>query len=260
MCDTLCDTLLAAGHGGVAVWVAADVSEACCSVLSHFFFLKKLEPHAGSEVSSVGVVEVVSVAAEGVSEALSGESDCFSTGYEVQIGVLQQDIVRGELYGVVHHALTALVAWEGGVFGVACIGPSLHPAEGGMRLMVDNAVDECREERLAGGGDSAVVGCMLERDIVPMIVGERLAQGVRLVADGCVVGEEAELVGGGVFQQKRMVLLQRAAAIVQVANHDGLLSGIAERHQLLLHRVPGKTIANTKQTDGVLCSQSLYLH
>lgn len=72
------------------------------------------------------------------------------------------------------------------------------------------------------------------------------------MADGCVVGEEAELVGGGVFQQKRMVLLQRAAAIVQVANHDGLRSGIAERLQLLLHRVPGKTIADTKQTDGVL--------
>ena len=126
--------------------------------------------------------------------------------------------------------------------------------------MVDNAVDECREERLVGGCDSAVVGCLLERDIVPMIVGERLAQGVGLVADGCVVGEEAELVGGGVFQQKRMVLLQRAAAIVQVANHDGLRSGIAERHQLLLHRVPRKTISYTKQTDSVLCSQCLCLH
>lgn len=72
------------------------------------------------------------------------------------------------------------------------------------------------------------------------------------MADGVFVGEEAELVGGGVFQQKRMVLLQRAAAIVQVANHDGLRSGIAERHQLLLHRIPRKTISYTKQTDSVL--------
>ena len=104
------------------------------------------------------------------------------------------------------------------------------------------------------------MGRLLERDIVPAVVCERLVQRIGLVADGGVVGEVAELVGSGVLLQEGMVLRQRAAAVVQVANHNGLLSRVAERHQLLLHRVPGKTISYTKQTDSVLCSQCLCLH
>lgn len=164
-----------------------------------------------------------------------------------------QDIARGELYGVVHHLLAALVAGEGGVLRIAGIRPGLHPAEGRVGLVAAHAVDEGGEEGLVGGGDTAVVGRLLERDVVPSVVCERLAQRVGLVADGGVVGEVAELVGGGVLLQEGMVLRQRAAAVVQVADHNGLPCRVAERYQLLLHRVPRKTVADTEQTDGVLC-------
>ena len=77
-----------------------------------------------------------------------------------------------------------------------------------------HAIYQRGEERLVGSSDAAVVRRLLQRDIIPMIACERLSQRISLEADSSVVGEVTKLVGSGVLLQERMVLRQRATAVV----------------------------------------------
>ena len=136
MGGSLCETALAVGHLGIAVGVTADI-------LSGEYFI----PYACCGISSVCVVEMISVAAERVPQTRRTTIlDCRSAIYHLDIHpfficyFLHKSCAR--LDGVPHDLLVGLIAWICRMFGVPAIRPSLHPTELCLWLVCPDGVNK----------------------------------------------------------------------------------------------------------------------
>lgn len=149
-----------------------------------------------------------------------------------------------------HELLIALIEDIGGMVSITAVGPSLHPTEPGVGLVVPNGIDEHGEPRFIRGLDTAVMACLLQRDKIIFAITKGLAQCYRILNNPRTrVRTHAMTVRSGVFEQKLGMLLKRTTAVIEVVNLDVNMPRIAKRHEFLFYRVPGKAISDTQNTD-----------
>lgn len=172
---------LPARHIRVLVPILADV-------LAGYSFI----PDARRRKASVGIIEMVAVAAEGITKTRRPAIlDCRSAIYHFHIyhfficSFLH--VARAGLDAVPHLGLVGMVAGIGGMLGVAAIRPGLHPTELCVRLVGTDGVDEHGQPGFVGRADAAVVASLLERDVVVLTVAKGLAEGDRILYDTILV-------------------------------------------------------------------------
>ena len=134
--------------------------------------------------------------------------------------------------------------------GIATIRPSLHPTESCVGLIESDGINEHGKPRFVRGLDAAVMACLLKRDKIILAITKGLAKRNRVLDNPRTrVRTHAMPVRGRVFEQKLDMLLKRTTAVVEVVDLDVNMLRIAKRHEFLFHRVPGKGVSDTQNTD-----------
>ena len=159
-------------------------------------------------------------------------------------------MICARTYAIPHDLLVGLIARIGRMLGIAAIRPGLHPAQLRPGLVGSDGVDEHGQPGFVGSAYPAVMTCLLERDKIVPAVEEGLTKRYRVFDDTRLgIGADAMGVRRRVLQHKLRMLLQRATAVVEVMHLHLHACRIAQRHQFLLHRVPGETIPDAENAD-----------
>lgn len=214
----LCYYTLPSGHLRMALRIGTDI-----------FLSDDLIPHTCRRIASVGIIQMIAVAAECVAERRRAtELDGLPAWYEQPFAVRRMPvhdlfhIARTRLYGIPHLGLGVMVTRIRRVFGVLAVRPCLHPTELCVRLVRPHGINEKREPRFVRAADTAIVAGLLEGyEIIPTF-SQRILQRDCLSNYPCLPMRDRRFVirthtmgiGGGVFDKELGVLLQRTTAIV----------------------------------------------
>ena len=221
MSGFFCYSCLTAGHLRILI-----------AVTPYIFPRQYLVPHACSRISAIDVIQVVAIAAEGVTEfRLPRQLDSGAAGNKerptptpsLKGGELLfhyvQDIVRTRNNTIPHLLLVIMVTRVGGMFGIAAVSPCLHPAYLRLGLISSDGIDEHRQPGLVGSTNARVMARLLKRNVIVFAIPERLAEGDSIFDNTRVgVSTNAMGIGSGVTHQKICVLRQGTTAIIEIVD------------------------------------------
>ena len=203
MSGFFCYSCLTAGHLGILIAVAP-----------YIFPRQYLVPHACSRVAAINVIQVIAVAAEGITEfRLARQLNGGAAGNKEKV------VRRASLNTIPHLLLVIMVTRISRMLGIAAVSPCLHPAYLRLGLISSDGIDEHRQPGLVGSTNAGVMARLLKRDVIVFAIPERLAEGDSIFDETRVgVRTNAMGIGSGVTHQKICVLRQGTTAIIEVVD------------------------------------------
>ena len=211
------------------------------------------EPGQGGGVIAVGILQMMAVGGEGVTQFRGAQILDSGAGRDNagQTGAGQHHVLHRGGDGLVHGHLVLVIIEEGLVLAVLLIGPGHMPINLGLRGLLLNQVQRGLQIAVILG-QAGTAADLLDGDHVPT----SLAKGGVGVGGGnlipIAVGVQIEIVGGLVALQVVVVHIQGTAADIQIAQGDVGVAGIGKNIvQVVVHSVHREAVADGQNLNGL---------
>ena len=212
-----------------------------------------LQPSAGCGVTPHLVVEVIAVAVHVVAQPggaciLDG---CTAGHHEAQLRMHRHGILYRLADAVVHHFLPIAVIGKAAMRTVVGVSPCLMVAVNGIGVSLQPLciLYEISQVRLEGCGESRLLAHLLNRDVLPGLVGNDVGKGSTWSVSASSVLDLAVLEGVVRLRHVYPVRLEALAAAVGIADNHLHACLLCQFPKVLLHGILREAVADSQHTD-----------
>ena len=231
------------------------------SVAYHLAAGKKFAPGAGCGVASISLVEVEAVAAEHIAHFGARLLHRHAHRDDAAYAHARQLVGHGEADVVVHQLLVVAVEPKCVVVAVLGVGPGHVPYY--LDLLVGADGEHVVLEPLQigeGVGQTREVAGLLERDDVPLVVGDDVVERHVVASHGLAPDNLAVTILGLAGLCVAPVAVYRAATDIGVADDQTVALGGSQLVEVLLNGVLGEAVADGEHLNHAGCVGRDYGH